>query len=73
MYLAQHISTKLETGSLVQFGDPLQYGVIKKIFTPADTLLETAEIETVSVPILLRIVLYLFVLGKQSIEKDSTG
>ena len=73
MYLAQHISTKLETGSLVQFGDPLQYGVIKKIFTPADTLLETAEIETVSVPILLRIVLYLFVLGKQSIEKDSIG
>ena len=57
----------------MQFGDPLQYGVIKKIFTPGDTLLETAEIETVSVPILLRIVLYLFVLGKQSIEKDSTG
>ena len=73
MYLAQHIPTKLETGSLVQFGDPSQYGVIKKIFTPADTLLETAETETVSVPILSHIVLYLFVLGKQSIEKDSIG
>lgn len=72
MYLAQHISNKLETGSLVQFGDPLQYGVIKKIFTPADTLVETAEVETVSEPILSHVVLYFFVLGKQSTEEDST-
>jgi len=40
--LAQHISAKLEVGTLVQFGNPVQYGVIKKIETPV------AEVETVS-------------------------
>ena len=40
--IAQHVSSQLETGSLVQFGNPVQYGVIKKIETGI------AEVETVS-------------------------
>ena len=48
MYVAQNISTKLEIGSMVQFGNPVQYGVIKKIETAVDTLEEIAEVETVS-------------------------
>ena len=39
---AQHNSSKLETGSLIQFGNPVQYGVIKRIETTV------AEVETVS-------------------------
>ena len=46
--LAQHTSHKLETGSLVQFGDPVQYGVIKRIETKPDTFKEVAVVETVS-------------------------
>ena len=42
------MSYKLETGSLVQFGDPVQYGVITKIETEVDTSQEVAEVETVS-------------------------
>ena len=47
-YIAQHTSHKLETGSLVQFGNPVQYGVIKKIEKVMGTLAQTAEVETVS-------------------------
>ena len=49
-YTAQciYISHKLETGSLVQFGDPVQYGVITKIKTEVGTSREVAEVETVS-------------------------
>ena len=39
---AQYNSSKLETGSLIQFGNPVQYGVIKRIETTV------AEVETVS-------------------------
>ena len=46
--LAQHTSHKLETGSLVQFGDPVQFGVIKRIETEPDTFKEVAVVETVS-------------------------
>ena len=42
------MSYKLETGSLVQFGDPVQYGVITKIETEVDTSRQVAEVETVS-------------------------
>ena len=35
------MSSQLETGSLVQFGNPVQYGVIKRIETGI------AEVETV--------------------------
>ena len=45
LYVAQRI---LETGSLVQFGDPVQYGVIKRIETAVDTFANIAEVETVS-------------------------
>ena len=48
MKLAQHISHKLENGSLVQFGNPVQYGVIKKVETEVDRLTQIAEVETVS-------------------------
>ena len=47
-YIAQHISTKLEIGSSVQFGDPVQFGVIKRIETELDTLVEMTEVKTVS-------------------------
>ena len=47
-YTAQCISHKLEIGSLVQFGDPVQYGVITKIKTEVGTSREVAEVETVS-------------------------
>ena len=46
--LAEHVLTKFEKGSLVQFGNPVQYGVIKRIETAVDTFEETAEVETVS-------------------------
>ena len=42
------MSATLEIGSLVQFGDPIQYGVIKKIDAAVDTLAQLAEVETVS-------------------------
>ena len=45
IYIAQYMSHKLETGSLVQFGDPVQYGVIKRI---VDTSKKLAEVEMVS-------------------------
>ena len=57
--VAQHISTKLETGSLVQFGNPVQYGVIKRIETAVDTLEEIAEVETVSYMNVARIYVHL--------------
>ena len=38
-------------GSLVQFGSPVQYGVIKRIEIAVDTSEETAEVETVNVTI----------------------
>ena len=44
--LAQQISPMLEIGSLVQFGDPAQYGVIKKIEINKSG--KVAEVETVS-------------------------
>ena len=46
--LAQHVSSKLEIGTLVQFGNPVQYGVIKDFETSVDTSVEYAEVETVS-------------------------
>ena len=48
MYVVQHTSTNLEIGSLVQFGNPVRYGVIKRIETAVDTLVQIAEVETVS-------------------------
>lgn len=48
IFLAEHVLTKLEKGSLVQFGSPVQYGVIIRIETAVDTLEEIAEVETVS-------------------------
>ena len=39
---------KLETGSMVQFGNPIQYGVIKRIVTAVDSSVILAEVETVS-------------------------
>ena len=45
IYIAQHSSHKLEVGSLVQFSDPVQYGVIKRI---VDTSKKLAEVEMVS-------------------------
>ena len=38
----------LEVGSMVQFGDPVQYGVIKVIKKDSITNVEVAEIEIVS-------------------------
>ena len=49
--IAQDISPKLEIGSLVQFGNPIQYGVIyKMVETSVDTLMAptVATVETVS-------------------------
>ena len=43
--LAQRI---LGNGSMIQFGKPVQYGVIKRIEISADTSVEIAEVEMVS-------------------------
>ena len=43
-----HVAPHLEVGSLVQFGNPVQYGVIKVIRNDAYSSSEIAEIETVS-------------------------
>ena len=47
-YLFLVILSKLEIGSLVQFGNPVRYGVIKRIEISLDTSEETAEVETVN-------------------------
>ena len=50
--LAQRILSKLEVGSMIQFGNPVKYGVIRRIETQVDTLEEIAEVETVSMAII---------------------
>ena len=48
LILVQYASIKLESGSLVQFGNPVQYGVIRRIELAVDTSVVMAEVETVS-------------------------
>ena len=45
---AKPISAMLEVGSVVQFGDPVQYGVIKRIEEDPISNKEIAKVETVS-------------------------
>jgi len=46
--LAHYHPPKLEVGSMIQFGNPVKYGVIKKIETTTNTSKGSAEVETVS-------------------------
>ena len=45
---AQSIPIMLEVGSAIQFGDPAQYGIIKRIEEDPILNKEIAEVETVS-------------------------
>ena len=46
--LQAHSNPGLAVGSPIQFGDPMQYGVIKRIEDDPASSLEIAEIEMVS-------------------------
>ena len=43
--VAQHVLTELDVGTMIQFGDPVKYGVIKRIEALAGV--KSAEIEMV--------------------------
>lgn len=46
--VAEHTSAELEVGSMIQFGNPVKYGVIRRIEVANGTTKGLAEVETVS-------------------------
>ena len=46
--VAQHSSVELEVGSMIQFGNPMKYGVIKRMERANGTSKGLAEVEMVS-------------------------